>query len=373
MSVKGPAKSSAPIIVPPTGSPAPGVSPGASPQTPWTPDSSGAGGAAQAKSKTGFGGVPTGAPASGSTHVADSPGPGGRVVHVGPNPLFSNAAAPAPVPAAPPPSTSVTGAEGTYLPTGYQFEFTTYSQPRTFAIGQSDNPQEPPQTATYGYVGEAGKPLTFEYQNGANSPGLQKSNAIEVQYKLAGSDQVQTLALGNEGGSSDFFTGTLQVPSNASGKLEFWFKKTQADGSTLYDSNYGTNYQGEVIPAGGTNLDFQGNWQTAQSGPIKAGSTLRFDYNPQRLVSQMEQAFEDGYQTYQISAMVSFDGKPAVEVPLVAMPDDSQGTAHLMESAIRVPDDAKSVSVYFKGHDVTSNLYYDSRYGQNYRFDVQSN
>lgn len=256
---------------------------------------------------------------------------------------------------------------------------------------------------TGGAIAEAGKPLAITYSRPEYTYHVDPlSSAMEdaggrnvdvdyatkeLSYRINGGP-IQTLKL--QAGET---VANVNLPANAKGDLEYWWKLTTQTGQTQWDSQSGRNYHVAILPKPDATIVFDKGFGETVDGQLKRGSSVRLDFDRQRLSNELvRQAKADQAQLgtsydvnsgdIKITAMVSFDGKAPIELPL------DQGFGVTYEPLVQVPDDAQSMRVWFKGtvrstlpsdgyrpgvggpvHDAWHDVY-DSDFGKNYRFDV---
>jgi hypothetical protein len=105
-------------------------------------------------------------------------------------------------------------------------------------------------------------------------------------------------------------------------------------------------------------LRFLSDWSLQRDGEVRGGQPLRIEYDPSRLPAC--RASYRGQDAWSIAGYVRFH--PAMEVQSVAL---KAGSAEL-----DVPRDASRIELWFNNTDNTGCVAWDSRYGQNYCFDV---
>lgn len=234
---------------------------------------------------------------------------------------------------------------------------------------------------------EAGKPFTVNYNRSPQDIGQQGTVAsVDMFYRVGGSNEVKTAKIAD--GSRDMRSGQLlympaklDIPAQAKGDLEYWFRMKTTDGRELWDSDFGKNFHATIVPQGGSTIKFDENWDEKSSGPVYAGETLRLAYDSDRLKQFLRGTSHHGGATWHVSAFVSFNDRPAVELPITVPERGAQGgmtvDMNTHEVAIAVPDDATKVSVWFRGSSYGGSVHnlggpaWDSDMGRNYTFAVQ--
>lgn len=236
-----------------------------------------------------------------------------------------------------------------------------------------------PQTGNNGItlpnIAEAGKPLFIDYGRSLENIGLQGTlKKVEMFYRIDGGPvQSATLAEGESARAPGLRSAhRIDVPAGAKGEVEYWFKLTGEDGKTHWDSKFGQNYRTNIVPQGGSIVRFDDLWGESLSQPLVAGSTLRLAYDVDRIKPFLRGTSHHGAATWGVVAYVSFDGKPAQEIPLTAVKRGQYGVHEAIEpveAAVEIPTDAKNVSIWIKGHGYANSVF-DSDFGKNYSFPI---
>lgn len=105
-------------------------------------------------------------------------------------------------------------------------------------------------------------------------------------------------------------------------------------------------------------LRFLSDWTLQRDGELRAGESLRIEYDPSRLPAC--RASYRGQDAWGIAGYVRFH--PGEEIESVAL---KSGSAEL-----DVPEDTTRVELWFNNTDNTGCVAWDSRYGLNYQVDV---
>ena len=105
---------------------------------------------------------------------------------------------------------------------------------------------------------------------------------------------------------------------------------------------------------------FLSNWSQHQIGNIQAGELLQIEYDPQRLPRCRSSRY--GQPAWSIAAYLRFHPGGQEQSGLVV--PGSQPWE------ITVPNDAKKIEMWFDNTDESGCITWDSRYGQNYWFEV---
>lgn len=214
------------------------------------------------------------------------------------------------------------------------------------------------------FLAEAGKPLTV-----VAGPELFASAAkVDLVYRLPGDPEEHRVPISD--GSRDMRTGALvcvpariDVPDEASGTLRLSFETTSADGRK--SSQWSPHYDAIILPKGGATVVFDDAWGESVHGRVQAGEKLQIAYDADRL---REILGTDGGA--RMTACISFDGEPPLEVPLhIGGPDGAPQAGVAFLPAVRVPYDASRVTLWFKGEG-DGKTGFDSDFGKNYSFEV---
>ncbi len=287
------------------------------------------------------------------------------------------AAAAAPAAAAPTPSPFTDGLDPRPLPaTGYAVDLAWVNRWPTIQLGENTvGGIEVPNQA------EAGKPFTIRYGRGPGDLGQQGAlKDVVLHYRIdGGPEQKRSLALVTDpSGFTHREYLQLDLPATAKGELEYWFEQKLEDGRTLWDSDFGRNYRTDILPAGGATLRFDDLWGQAVQGPLRAGGTLRLGYDTDRLKQFLRGTQHHGAETWNVTAFVSFDGRPPVSVPLTIPTRGQFGQTtgmQTLEAAIAIPGDAKQAQVWFRGSAYGGSVFggnaWDSNFGKNYVYPVE--
>ncbi|MEW5854529.1 MAG: DUF6209 family protein [Myxococcota bacterium] len=221
---------------------------------------------------------------------------------------------------------------------------------------------------------EAGKPLKIQntvdgryesYDTGEYSPSVgpiygtrlaEAYTKVEMQYRI------------NNGPASAFVdmkaqpdgTFTLNLPEDASGKLEYWFRYTGSSGQVYWDSRDAQNFSVDILPKRGGTVSFGANGPVT-SQPLKAGEQLKLDYDLQRIIDRLP---ADQKHLHSAEVTVSFDGGRTYQsYPLLKREYPDDRTARLARGEprmqltphIKVPEGATAVQFWVSaqaGRDV---------------------
>jgi hypothetical protein len=167
-----------------------------------------------------------------------------------------------------------------------------------------------------------------------------------------------------EAGGHSPSNGTLPpiIELTRSGDLSLYFQVTNATGCTAWDSNYGRNFHFQVLESG-PRVRFLENWRTAIEGQVAGAETVTFEYDSARLPDC--RAGYAGHAAWSIIMWHRFDGGPAHYVD-VTRPSGTKREPNPVNLA--VPAGAHELEVWFQNSDRAGCLRWDSKYGQNYRF-----
>lgn len=114
-------------------------------------------------------------------------------------------------------------------------------------------------------------------------------------------------------------------------------------------------------------LFFHEGWKQVQMGDLQPGGEVRVYFSLNRLAA-------DGRALGQVESEVSFNGGPPQPLPV------RYSGGPPTEVVLKIPEDAKKMELWFRGtelkHDTndsasdTQAAIYDSRFGQNYTFEL---
>jgi Family of unknown function (DUF6209) len=107
-------------------------------------------------------------------------------------------------------------------------------------------------------------------------------------------------------------------------------------------------------------IRFLSDWSQEQDGDIRAGEPLQIQYDADRLPVCRSSRY--GQPAWSIVAFLRFH--PGGH--------EQSGSVASGPLTVNVPDDATNIEVWFLNSDQTGCIAWDSRYGQNYWFDVVS-
>lgn len=221
----------------------------------------------------------------------------------------------------------------------------------TLRLGEAQNIRDP------SFVAEAGKPLAVVPPPRLFGGG---TKSVAFTWRL---DDGRTGTTPITDGTRDPRTGALvplparvDVPPDAAGRLRIRFEVEDKDGRVR--TQWDPSYDAVVLPKGGATVFFGDDFTYGVDGQIRASETLRIAYDADRLQKIIGRVDVDDAR-----ACVSFDGAPPIELPLLG----EGGVAFL--PGVRVPDDALSVEIWFKG-SAGGEIGWDSRLGKNFTFDV---
>lgn len=127
-----------------------------------------------------------------------------------------------------------------------------------------------------------------------------------------------------------------------------------------------------AIPA--ATLEFLPGWAQNLEGDLRQGGTLTVHYDPDRLMGC--RGVHNGLPSWELHGFVKFQpGGQLTSGNLVQHVDDATGRVIVpprpVPLSLDVPTDAASVELWFKNSDVWGCEAWDSKMGENYRFDVQ--
>lgn len=162
----------------------------------------------------------------------------------------------------------------------------------------------------------------------------------------------------------------LQVPADAKGELEFWFEGITESGASVWDSLDAQNFHLPIRPQPEAVLTFDEQWNETQVGTLRRGGTFELAYDVDRIRQFTGDLWYRVGPTLSVNAYVSFDGgapqfhhllsyDPVTHEPSVRMP------------TVAIPNDARSMRVWFEGRGVGIPPRYDSDYARDYHFPLQ--
>lgn len=158
-------------------------------------------------------------------------------------------------------------------------------------------------------------------------------------------------------------TGPL-IPLTRAGELEVWFDVKDPSGCSAWDSAYGQNYRFTVLEVGPT-LRFLPNWVFQQTADTRGAKALAVEYDPARLPN-CRQGY-NGMPTWAILMYYRFDGG----APAYLVTTRPSGATQVMNPVVLgVPAGARRVELWFKSNDRAGCVEWDSRFSQNYAFDL---
>ncbi len=171
---------------------------------------------------------------------------------------------------------------------------------------------------------------------------------------------------------SAWVAGRASVPNPAppvlelkdAGDLAIWFEVTGRWGCQGWDSDYGRNFHFVIERAAA--IHFEPSWVTNVFGLPTQGDALVVRYDLMRLPS-CRQTY-NGMPTWEILMFWRFDGGPVSSTPMTAV------NGHQREAApavLSIPRSARNVEMWFKSSDRAGCVQWDSRYGENHRFQVR--
>lgn len=120
-----------------------------------------------------------------------------------------------------------------------------------------------------------------------------------------------------------------------------------------------------------TILSFTEDFQQTVTEPLKAGAEVTILFDSNRLPFERSTS-EKGKAEWSISAFYQFAADGAVqEVKLASAKKGKAATEEtVLKGSLSVPQDATEAILWFLNTGKTGNYYFDSAFGQNYRFPV---
>ena len=116
-------------------------------------------------------------------------------------------------------------------------------------------------------------------------------------------------------------------------------------------------------------LKFLSDWSQEQNDDIRPGESLSIEYASERLRSCRASRY--GQDAWSITAGIRFHPTGQEEIGAVTTREQS-GAMVPVSLTVEVPIDTTRIELWFKNVDHTGCVAWDSRYGQNYWFDVIS-
>ncbi len=114
-------------------------------------------------------------------------------------------------------------------------------------------------------------------------------------------------------------------------------------------------------------VKFLSDWSYEQKGDIRPGEALSIEYATERLPRCRASRY--GRDTWGIIAGIRFHPNGQEEDGSVVALENS-GVNVPAPLSVEVPSDATKIELWFKNTDSNGCVAWDSRYGQNYWFDV---
>jgi Family of unknown function (DUF6209) len=124
-----------------------------------------------------------------------------------------------------------------------------------------------------------------------------------------------------------------------------------------------------LLGVGVGSLRFLSDWSQEQSGDIRPGESLSIEYAIERLPGCRASRY--GRDAWSIIAGMRFHPIGQEESGAVTAREQS-GAVVAAPLTVEVPIDATRIELWFQNTDNTGCVAWDSRYGQNYWFDVNS-
>jgi Family of unknown function (DUF6209) len=114
-------------------------------------------------------------------------------------------------------------------------------------------------------------------------------------------------------------------------------------------------------------LKFLSDWSHEQDGDIHPGESLSIEYASERLRDCRASRY--GQDAWSIITGIRFHPNGEEQSSAVTTREQS-GAVMAASLTVQVPIDATKVELWFKNTDNTGCVAWDSRYGQNYWFDI---
>ncbi|MGC4069503.1 MAG: DUF6209 family protein [Polyangiaceae bacterium] len=117
--------------------------------------------------------------------------------------------------------------------------------------------------------------------------------------------------------------------------------------------------------ASDTSIVFTNDWQQHATGSLQRGQSFTLLYDSQRL--PQERSTYNGLPTWNILAHVQF--APHRTISQIAL--QTPGTDEILKAQIDIPEDTTEVVLWFSNSGRSGQEYWDSNFGNNYRFVVR--
>ncbi|MGH3897035.1 MAG: DUF6209 family protein [Pseudonocardiaceae bacterium] len=114
-------------------------------------------------------------------------------------------------------------------------------------------------------------------------------------------------------------------------------------------------------------IKFLPDWSHEQNGDIRPGGSLSIEYSSERLPRCRARRY--GQDAWSIIAGMRFHPNGQEQSGAVTAREQS-GAVVAASLTVEVPIDATKIELWFQNTDNTGCVAWDSRYGQNYWFDV---
>lgn len=218
--------------------------------------------------------------------------------------------------------------------------------------------------------------LTVHYQWSTGSLWAGQSERVELLWRQSGGTwQTELLGQGFRdpvSGQLLLFPAHIEISGDQSGTLELKFLLVLANGETIQDGgNQGLKLSYSIPSSQKNILAFRTDWKTSQTGRLVAGKTFELQYDVQRLIRQMNLQVDDP-SPWSVVARVQFDERSIEEYPLLAIVSDSASQVVSYLPTIAIPPDSRRMSLWFIAF-YNSQSYFDSNYGVNFNFAIDSN
>ncbi len=115
-------------------------------------------------------------------------------------------------------------------------------------------------------------------------------------------------------------------------------------------------------------IRFTQDWSAILEGELRAGSSFAIEYDTRRLPRC--RATYSGLPAWSITVWIRvLPGGDIIEGEWPGRQEQPDRTLPALH--FRVPQNAKSLEIWFKGWDRSGSVEWDSRFGANYRFEVE--
>ncbi len=232
-----------------------------------------------------------------------------------------------------------------------------------------------PYTLPYIASVVAGEALYIDYIRTAKDHGFADDKITNVrlfwQIEDSGIVEIDMEWLSNRGG----FSKSVDIPTSATGEIALWFKVELQSGSKLWDSQYGKNYNLNIIPANCAHLRFlapvDGNWVTPKPDrQLIAGHSVCLHYERDRIKALGVPAgwYRMGIVEPTVQGWLRFSDEAGKEIGQYALGNE------LKDARFEIPVGAREMQLWFKGQNYYAGVAekWDNNFGRDFRFGVEA-